>query len=164
MMRYGYDVIYAEYVGRGYESYYAEIHRLFDWMDLHRRVKYVKEVDVRVLRPSDNRFYWLQGEGFPRKVLQADVLSGRRGGRISPMPFRADITPTNTVRITRSGVKRHTIWLSPELIDFERRVVVKIRGRKKFNKFISPQIKTILEDLRTRGDRQKLYQVKLVID
>jgi len=56
MMRHGYDVIYAEYIGRGYENYYEEIHNLFNWMELHQRLKYPKEFEEKILRPIDNRF------------------------------------------------------------------------------------------------------------
>ena len=62
MMRHGYDVIYAEFKGRGYENYYEEIHNLFNWMELQQRLKYPKEIEEKILRPMDNRFYWARTE------------------------------------------------------------------------------------------------------
>lgn len=161
MMRHGQDVIYTEYIGRGYESYYAEIHNLFDWMDLHRRTRFPREIEVKVLRPTENRFFWLQADGFPPSVAQATVLTGDPSFRVSPMLFQAKITEGNSVYITKSTAARHTVWLSPELIDFNQRIAVRVKGRQRFNEFVKPDVVTLLEDLRRRGDRQELYTVKL---
>ena len=153
MMFYHYDVIYAEYIGRGFEPYYAEIHRLFDWMDLTRRTKYVKEVDARVKRPGDNRHFWIKAEGLPRNILQGP----------KPMILNARVTPGNTIRI-KSGAERNTIWLSPDFVDFDERVGVFLGNRRKFNDFLRLDVEAMLEDLRIRGDRQKLYWVKMELD
>jgi len=162
MMLQGHDVIVCEFIGRGYESYYSEIHNLFDWMELHRRAKYVKRFEMKVLRPSENHFYWIQAHGLPDNALDTSVLAGNK--RVTPMTLDAHITPGNSVRISRSGAKRHIIWLSPELIDFDKRVKVEYRGRQRFNGFLKPDIETILEDFRVRGDREKLYWTRLDID
>ncbi len=164
MMRHGFDVIYAEYIGRGYESYYAEIYQLFDWMDRHQRLKNLKEVDVKILRPHDNRFDWVEVHGLPRSSLLSNVLGGSRGGRVSPMILNARISDGaagRTVIHITSGAESNTIWLSPELVDFDKRLTVRLKGRQKFNDFLSPGIETILDDLKERGDRQKLRWVKL---
>ena len=153
MMFFGYDVIYAEYIGRGFEPYYAEIHRLFDWMDLTRRTKYLKEVDVCIKRPGDNRHFWIKADGLPRNVLQG----------AKPMTLEARVTPGNTIRI-KSGAERNTIWLSPDFVDFDKRVGVFLGNRRKFNDFLRLDVEAMLEDLRIRGDRQKLYWVKMQID
>ncbi len=153
MMRYGHNIIYTEYIGRGYESYYAEIHKLFDWMDLTRRVKYVKEIDVKVMRPGDNRHFWIKAEGFPPNVIQ----------QARPMILYARVSPGNTITI-RSGADKNTIWLSPDFVDFDKRVAVRMGGRQKFNDFLRLDVEAMLEDLRIRGDRQKLYWVKLQFD
>jgi len=162
MMRAGFDIIYAEYIGRGHESYRGEIVRLFDWMDLpsHRRVKYPAEIDMRILRPSDNRFYWLQGSQMPRNVTQSSVLVSGGRTRVSPMTFKARVTKGNTIYIT-SGARRHNLWLAPQFVDFDKRVIVRHRGRQAFNGFPRPDIAVLLEDLRVRGDRQKLYPARI---
>ena len=164
MMRHGFDVVYVDYIGRGYENYYEEIRTLFDWMDRHQRVKYVKEINAKVMRPIDNRFYWIEEDGFPPSMLGANPLAGDHRGRTSPMLLHAKVTLTNVLYIVRTSAARHTLWLSPEFVDFEKRVVVRVGSRQRFNKFIGRNVQTMLEDLRVRGDRQKLYWAKLVID
>src|SRR5690606_28532970 len=164
MLRHGYDLIYAEYVGRGYESYQEESQRLVGWMALQRRAKLPQEIDVKVLRPSDNRFFWIEVAGLPASVLQSSFLAdeGRRQ-RVSPMSVEAKVTAGNSVYIS-SGAAHHTLWLSPDMIDLEQRVAVRINGRQKFNGFLQPSLEPLLEDLRVRGDRQRLFPVCLPLD
>jgi len=163
MMTRKYDVLYCEYIGRGYESYYAEIHKLFDWMDFHKRADDPTEVEASILRPGDNHFYWVEVSGLPQSVLRSDVLANGKAGRISPMKLKARISPGNTVNIT-SGAAENIIWLNKKIIDFNKRVTVRHRGRSRFKDFIEESIATMLEDFQLRGDRQKIYSVKIVID
>lgn len=162
MLRHGVDLIYAEYEGRGYESYYEEIHLLFDWMGRHRRNQVVREIDVYAMRPFDNRFHWFRSEGFPQALMQANaqVVAGTKGVTPKPLKLSARITPGNSIIIQSAG-QRHTVWLNPKLIDFDQRVQVRVRDRQVFNDFLRPDLETLLEDLRLRGDRQQLFTVQL---
>jgi acetyl esterase/lipase len=164
MMNSGYDVILSEYVGRGYESYYSEIHRIFEWMELHRRKIYPKEFAILTMRPNNNRHYWLKAH-----TLDTSPARNRSG---SVIPSKAKTTRAeildgsekwNTIAI-RSAARKYTIWLSPDMVDFEKRIRVSIKGATKFNGFVESEISTILEDLRIRGDRQKIYEARIEID
>ena len=167
MMRLGQDLIYVEYIGHGYESYYSEIHKLFDWMELHRRFKHPKEIEVDVLRPSENRFYWVQMEGFP-ETLEASQLAvddpATHGRRVRPMRLKANLTDGHPDRATfyvSSGADRHVLYFSPELVDFDRKISVVVNGRRRASEFLAGRIDVMLEDLRVRGDRQMPYWTKL---
>ncbi|MCH7988312.1 MAG: hypothetical protein IID46_04080 [Planctomycetes bacterium] len=163
MMQQKFDVLYAEYIARGYESYHEELDNLFDWMDLHRRAKYIKEIEAKILRPSDNRFYWIKVAGFARNVTQSNVLKETRVNRVSPMNLKVIVRSGNTIIISRSAAKRNTLFLSPELIDFDKKVTVRVRGRNRYHDFLDHDISVMLDDFRLRGDRQKLYWAKLEI-
>ena len=162
-----YDVMYVEYIGRGYESYYAEIHNLFDWMDRHTRKKYIREFESEVLRTADDRFYWVEMQGMPRNVQQAVVLP--RGMKVKgvktpkPMTLSARVSAGNVVQL-KSGAKINTVWLSPEFVDFEKEMRIEVNGQRKFKGFPRPELGALLEDLRIRGDREKPYLVKKVLD
>ena len=166
MMKQRYAVLLTEYLCRGYESYYSEIHRLFEWMDMQTRLKFPQEFSVEVVRPNNNRFFWLKSHTIPTgprvrqvglrvplgrpKTISAKILSGR-----------IDYT---MISIT-SPSRVHTIWLAPEMIDFDRRLQVRVAGSpRKFNDFVEASVETILEDLRIRGDRQKIYQAKIELN
>ena len=158
MMRYGYDLIYAEYKGRGREGFYEEIHKLFDWMSRHRRTPLPLDIDVKTLRDGDGRFHWFEASGFPNHVTTIDWT--KKKGRKKPMPLKAHISKGNGIRV-QSKAERNTIWLSPDLMDFDKRVKVHFNGRPKWNEFIEPSMATILEDFRIRGDRQRIFWARM---
>ena len=160
MMRHGYDVIYAEFKGRGYENYYEEIHNLFNWMELQQRLKYPKEIEEKILRPMDNRFYWARTEKIPAKIMQTKLVNGKKRIQARPIRFNVSIKVGNVIYVN-SGGKINTLWLSPELVDYEKRLMVRVDGKRKFNDFLRPDMKAMLDDFRNRGDRQKLFDVRL---
>ncbi|WP_299467899.1 hypothetical protein [uncultured Gimesia sp.] len=163
MMRHGYDVIYAEYKGRGYENYYEEIHNLFNWMELQQRLKYPKEIEEKILRPIDNRFYWVRTQNFPAQIMRPVVVNGNHRIQAKPVSLNVSVKEGNVIYV-KSGGKVNTLWLSPEIVDYEKRLVVRIGGKQKFNDFLRPDMKAMLDDFRNRGDRQKLFDVRLDFD
>jgi hypothetical protein len=156
MMLRGDDVILAEYIGRGYESFYTEIHRLFAWMELHQRQAFPREIEVSTLRPNNNRYYWLKSHTIPDVKFNG-----------SPKTIAGSIKDGSdrwtTIAIS-SPAKKHTVWLSPDMVDFNLRVQVTVKGKRKFNDFVESDVEAILEDLRLRGDRQKVYQARLELE
>lgn len=163
MMKAGfkYDIVYAEYLGRGFETYAAERGRIFEWMESRRRVKWVKEFENPVIRPTENSYYWMEAFGLPAKVTTPSTIA-RNGQPVvgSPVLFRCRITPGNSVYLL-TGAANHTVWLSPELVNLDERVEARVNGRTKHNDFVKPNIPDILDDLSRRGDRQKVYSIKL---
>jgi acetyl esterase/lipase len=160
MMRQAMDVVLVEFIQRGYESYHEESTRIFDWMNPLRRQKPPREFRMSVLRPSESRFYWLRADGLPQSVLQPTFLAGQSKGVVKPMVLRAKITPGNTIYLT-SGAKSHSVWLSPDLVNFSQRVLVNLRGTQKFHGMVHPSVEAILEDFRLRADRQTLYTARI---
>jgi predicted esterase len=160
MMRKSADVVLVEFVQRGYESYSEEIPRIFDWMEGMRRQKPPRDFKMSVLRPSESRFYWLRADGLPQSVLQSTVLAGPASGTIRPMVLGGKITPGNTIYIF-SGAKSHSIWLSPDLINFGQRVSIHVHTTQKFHGMVHPSIEAILEDYRLRADRQTMYTARV---
>ena len=91
------------------------------------------------------------------------MLKETRVNRVSPMNLMGKVTSANTIIISRSAAKRNTLFLSPELVDFEKKVTVKVRGRIRYHDFLNYDVSVMLDDFRLRGDRQKLYWAKLEI-
>lgn len=157
MMQQKFDVIYAEYAGAGPESFYSEIHALFDWMSKQRRPPPPQKVTARTLRDSDNRFYWFEFSGLPENFQGID-FSKERQRAARAMIVTATITPGNTLRIM-SAAAHHRLWLprGEGLVDFEKRLRVDINGRGRFNDFIKPDLGAMLEHVRIHGDHQQIY-------
>ncbi len=171
------DIVMAEYLGRGYESYYGEIHKLFSWMELRQRPKLPKEFHIESMRPNDNRFFWLKGQTLPPDPRQPNNrLNAKAPPKVGARPLIQDRPvgmgasikegrqDANELRVSPSTTKQHTVWLSPELISFDKRLHVMVGPTRKFNDFIEPNTEVILEDFRTRADRQRIFQVKLELN
>lgn len=156
MMRKRHNLVYVEYIGRGYEHYYEEIHRVFEWMSLQKRNAWPTVMEFNVKRPRDNRFYWVHAFGLPKAVTRPSTNS-------RPMALNVRVSDGNTMRIT-SGASFHDIFLSPKIVDFDKKLTVLKGSRKKFNGFLTPSIEDTLDALRETGDRQQLRWQRLRIN
>ena len=162
MTRY-FDITVAEFRGRGHEHFSDEILNLFDWMKNRKRNFHNKDFSVRSIRSWDNYFWWTEFHGYPeRATANSWPATNKR-----PLLIQGKIVSTpgpnglNNIRIS-SGANLTTVWLSPQLIDFNLRTIVMVDG-KRINPgpFIKPEISVILEDARTRGDRQRPFWARL---
>jgi pimeloyl-ACP methyl ester carboxylesterase len=156
-----YHVTVVEYLGRGHEHFSDEIQRLFDWMGRYRRSFFPAEFEAKSMRPWDRFFWWVELDGMPPKsMVYPDDWPPPRGAR--PFATRGMITATNGLHVT-TGAEVVTVWLSPEMVDLKQRCVVVANGRRinSPGQFIEPDLETLLEDVRRRGDRQHPFWAKL---
>lgn len=152
-----FDFLLVEYLGRGNDRYLDEIPKVFDWIELHRRQPLPKEFTVESLRKTDNRFFWATALNLPRTTVLP--LPPGAGSRINPMNIEARVLPGNVANNNlslESPSDRYLVRFLPDLIDFNKRVVVKVNKQQKFNGFVTPDTESILEELRTTGDRTRL--------
>ena len=161
----GYDVVVVQYRGRGHEHFHDEVIQIFDWMTLHRRDFYLRDADRKfecdAMRPWDNFFWWLELEEYPENSI---ILPGNWPGRGQTRAARSVGTKqaSNSLRIT-TAAKKATVWLNPELVDFDEPLSISFK-RLRYVEDISGDVPTLLEDVRTRGDRQHPFWVKLELD
>lgn len=155
----GTDILVSQYKARGHETFYSEIHRLFEWMELHRRPAEPKEFDFRSLRTMDVRLHWVRWADATPKTKQ-------RPAKPAPIILNARILPGETEKksIVLGGHGPVTVWLNANLIDLDKRLSITIDGQRKFNDFLKPEIEAVLEDFRQRGDRQRLRSIRIQID
>ena len=148
----GFDVTYVEYRGRGHEPFGEEQPRLFDWMGRKRRDFFPASIDSVSMRPWDGFFWWVEFAGAPPKTV---VLPSQwpPGQGTRPLAIEAKRNATNGL-VVRCGAERVRVWLSPELVDLERPVTVTVDGKRISRDEVTPDVAVMLEDLRTRGDRQ----------
>ncbi|MFV0446682.1 MAG: hypothetical protein ACK5Q5_24180 [Planctomycetaceae bacterium] len=164
-MRRGWDFIYCEYKQRGYEPYMEEFPRLFDWMERHRRPRNLKEFKHTFVRDFENRMGWLKWVGPPPQVTKPIVWGkdspGRRSMTVEARIPQVDPPNDQTLFIARQPCKHTVVWLSPDLVDYERRLKVNIGATTPFREFPEPDLGVLLDNLRERGDRQMLFWTKL---
>jgi len=154
------DVTVVEYLGRGYEPFGDEIQRLFDWMGRRQR-SMPREFEYVTMRPWDNFFWWVEVQGLPEKSMIVPTnWPPPRGTR--PFQFESKMLATNKLIVT-ARVGQTTVWLSPELVDFSKQLVVEVNNRtiSPRDRFVRPDLSVLLEDVRTRADRQHPFWARL---
>ena len=153
------------YLGRGHESFSDEILHLIDWMGRTKREFPLKNFEVRTMRPWDSFFWWVEGKRFPDSAMTnpSDWPDNGSPPNLRPTKIETSITINNRVRVT-SSAGQTTIWLSPELINFDERVEVQYSGRRSSTRgFLEGKLVDLLEDVRTRHDRQHPFWLKIVL-
>jgi len=154
-----YDVLIVTYQGRGHEHFQEEILNIFDWMRVHRRVTVPDELDVRVMRPWDNFFWWLEVFDLPAatQVIPAEwPVSGRSAGVISGKVDR----DRNLLQLPNCAASRATVWLYPGLLDFERQMEFNFKGERS-RLMVSPSAEVLLEDVRSRAEHQHPFWARV---
>jgi len=160
-MQKGYNTTVVEYQGRGHENFSDEILRLFDWMGRLQRNFAPKKFTSVTMRPWDNFFWWIELRQLPPGAMVAPDQWPPRRGTLA-MHSQATVFPTNAIQV-QTGAGEVTVWLSPDIVDLGRRVNITVNSSR-----ISPgsavlagDVGTLLEDARTRGDRQHPFWSKI---
>jgi hypothetical protein len=97
----------------------------------------------------------LPGQAIDGKNWRGSVLGGNLYGRIQE----------GTINITYRNFKKLTVWLARDMIDFSKPLTVRINGEPRLsNQRVQPSLRTLLEDLHQRSDRQRLYWAKIEFD
>ncbi len=163
-----YPAISVQYKGRGREWFDGEVPSMFDWMSRKKRAAAFPELgrsgagagygeEFGSMRPTDDHFYWLSGEGLnDRHINSAKKWSSNLG----PAHLQARSTEGNHLIVNAHGFKRVTVWLGPGMIDFEKPVTIRVNSRIESNRKIQPSLGTLVEDFYLRGDRQRLFFAK----
>jgi predicted esterase len=157
----GYNATVVEYLGRGHEHFSDEILRLFDWMGRFRRNLFPREFTGVTMRPGDNSFWWVELGGLPAKAIvdPADwpLPRGTQAVRVT-----GKITDNNGLYVT-TGTSQLSVRISPEMLNLKQRVNITANGRRvnSNDRFVELDLRTMLEDVRTRGDRQHPCWAKL---
>ncbi|MEN6450918.1 MAG: PHB depolymerase family esterase [Thermoguttaceae bacterium] len=160
-LRRGFDTTLVEYRGRGHDDFYEEVLRMFDWMSRMRRNFFPRKFACQTMRSWDNFFWWLEVHGLPpRSDVDPSDWPPPKGSQ--PVQIKGDINDKNGMNI-RTGTTRVTVWLSPKMLDFKKRSVITVNGRRinPPDQTIRPDLHVLLEDVRTRGDRLHPFWAKL---
>ncbi len=173
-MQKGFPAVLTVYRGRGLQWYGAELPRLFDWMARKKRVRGAatlrrKDLPIepwQVLRESDNRFYWV-GVADGGLTIGNPLADGVPPRLPSPAQFSADINAAGAVVISNNlRIRKFTIWLERDLIDWNRKLVVTIGGNRPLGyvpQKVTPDVRFMLEELHRTGDRKLLFLGKIEV-
>ncbi|MEC8338222.1 MAG: peptidase [Planctomycetota bacterium] len=156
----GYDATVVNFQGRGQEHFLDEILRIFDWMKYHTRDFFRKEFICHTIRSFDNYFWWVEINQMPSHIVADPNQWPPR--RVKTMKVSGSIRSTDkgtTVRVS-SGRAPTTVWLGPELVDFDKRLRISVTGFPDVRN-PKPSLEAMLEDARTRGDRMHPFWARV---
>ena len=91
----------------------------------------------------------LPGNWPPDRTARPTNISGKR-------------LETNKIAV-KVQAEKVIVWLSPELADFNARLVVEVNNRaiSPRDRVVRPDLNVLLEDARTRGERQHPFWARL---
>jgi hypothetical protein len=150
LSRANYDVTISEFLGRGRDHYYDDIQRMFEWMKLHERNFFPREFKTATLRATDNFFWWVEISEFPFALPPPKNTPA--------LAVESEILANNGIRV-KTGARSGRVFISPKMLDFEKKMVVSVNGQRV--SVDPPQAEIMLEDARTRGDRQNVFWSKI---
>lgn len=155
-----FDATVVEYRGRGYDQLSDDIQRSFDWMSRKQRAEVPDEFECTTMRTWDNYFWWIELHGLPKKSIVAPAEWPRRSARAAKVRGRK--FTGNKLGIF-TGAEKVTVWLSPDLVDFEEPIEIEHNGRRLVprGERVDPDLRVLLEDARTRAERQRPYWAKV---
>jgi enterochelin esterase-like enzyme len=149
LSRANYNVTIAEYLGRGNDHFYDEIQNLFEWMKLHERNFFPREFKTQTIRSTDNFFWWVEIGDFPA-AQNVPAYNWPPPKNTLTLQIESQILPNNSLRV--KGFRSGRVFIAPEMLDFEKKVTLTIDGGR--HAMPAPSAEVLLEDVRTRGDRQ----------
>ncbi len=146
------DTMITLYQGRGHDHFQEELPRIMDWMQVptHRRDFSPSEFRAVTSRAGDRFFWWFEtSEMYPKQLVHP---------LLEPPSWNeyeiegALNRENNAVRMYKVPADRYTLWLTPDMVDFTRRVTIETKGTN--NRLdLAGDTRTLLEDVRVRADR-----------
>ncbi|MEZ6063863.1 MAG: hypothetical protein R3C19_26245 [Planctomycetaceae bacterium] len=158
------DVLLVRYPGRGFESFYEESPRLFEWMRLHRRTTNPDQLrDITLLRTTDRSWYWLQLDSIPDDQVSLDAANTHEETPEHTASLNAWLTANNGVQI-RTMPGPGSVKLSPDLpgIDINKQIVI-VSGGRRTRVDYKPSLRDLLDEFRSTADRKRLCFMKIPV-
>jgi predicted esterase len=158
------DATVVWYHGRGAEMFdREEMPETFKWMNAQRRKwpdRSEFSIKCKILRPWDNYFWFIELDkaSFPTdKMVFPEAWPEKIGAMGSGV--EAFYKTVNRFRVNRS-TKALNFWLGPDFADFSQEISISGQIRE-FKGKVEPSVRTLLEDIRLRADREHPYWAKL---
>jgi enterochelin esterase-like enzyme len=143
-----------------------ELADLVAWLDPKHRNPYPKSIKVVQDGSHLLRFGWLRIDATDRIASFTEALIDRQDEAMkSRLYARLDARiDDNTVAVKSQRVRRYTLFLNDQLVNFSRPVIVITNGTVSFNAVVKPSVRTLLHEARVRDDQRAVYPVSITID
>ena len=144
-----------------------ELPGLVEWFDQQRRDPLPRTVTVVRDATHLTNFDWVRIDATDRIAAFSENLIDSRDEFIKGKVYarvEAQIHPDNRIVVNTNRVRRFSVFLNEELVDFSKPVTVKTNGKVVYQQTVQPSLHTLLHQARLRQDPEKIFPVQLTIN
>lgn len=164
-----YKVVYKELPDLKHQFPVNEIDNVLDRFRMHKRSPYPKRMKFSTESTKYPSSYWTEITEFSELVGQVSGVRRDITGRlVRPEGFSETATieaeikeESNEVYLTTHGVKALRLYLEEELINMGRPLRVYINGKAVYFEKAERRVRTILDTVKRRNDREALFSAYL---
>ncbi len=168
---FGYSYVYREHerehpMAGGHYFPKEEVPDLVVWFNRQRR----DPLPTRLTLVRDGShfqpFNWVRVDSTDLIAAFSDDLVDKRDERIKHRVYArldASIVGDNRIDVKTEHVRRYTLFLNEQLMDFSKPLTVMTNGRPSFEGMVTPSVETLLRQARFRQDPERLFPVHLTI-
>ncbi len=144
-----------------------ELPALVSWFDKQKRSPIPQRVSVVRDATHLTSFSWLRIDATDQIAAFSENLIDSRDELITGKVYaklEAQVVSPNRIVVKTEHVRRYTLSMNDELIDFSQPVTVVTNGQVSFHAHVSPTLDTLLREARRRQDSQRLFPAQVVVD
>ncbi|GJL62681.1 MAG: hypothetical protein NPIRA04_13350 [Nitrospirales bacterium] len=173
-----------EMVDRGYQHVYQEhnfthphagghffpreeLPALISWFDEQKRGPISQRVSVVRDATHLQSFSWVRIDATDHIAAFSEQLIDQRDKLIAEKVYAkldAEVIAPNRIAVKTKHVRRYTVFLNDELVDFSQPVTVVTNGKVSFEGHITPDLNTLLRQARFRNHTHRLYSAQQTIE
>lgn len=165
-----YQVIYKELPELKHQFPANETDKILDWFRTHKRSLYPRMVKFSTESPKYAVACWIEITEFSQLVGQVSGVRRDTFGHVTKSEglsetatIEAEIRKDNEIYLTAHGINALRLYLDDELIDMEKPVRVSINGKAVYSGKMERSVRTILDTVKKRNDRNALFSAYLDI-
>jgi hypothetical protein len=144
-----------------------ELPNLISWFDGQTRMRLPQEVSLVRDATHLTPFYWVRIDMTEQIAAFTENLIDSRDEFITGAIYaklHAEITTSNRIVVNTNRIRRYTLFLNQDLVDFSKPIIVETNGKVSFEGDVEPSIKTLLEAVRHRSSTHILYPASITIE
>jgi hypothetical protein len=142
-----------------------ELPDLVKWFGGQRRERYPQRITVVRDASHLTEFGWVRIDSTDRIAMFSEQLVDRQDDLMKNQVYaRLDVTNIQKNQINVSTTRRYTLFLNDTLVDFSQPISVVTNGATSFKGMLTPQLETLLREVRRRHDSSMVFSVKLTLE
>lgn len=140
---------------------------LIAWFDAQKRETLPRSISLIRDATHLSPFYWVRIDMTEQIAAFSENLIDNRDEFITGGVYaklHAEITSPNKIVVSTNRIRRYTLFVNQDLVDFSKSIVVETNGKISFEGMVEPRIDTLLQEVRHRQKSHTLFPARLTIE